>query len=60
MATASVLVLGSVPAMAEQTETKTAVPVRKQKLPKRRIPDRSQGRYVLEDGIYTAEFDTDS
>ena len=58
MASASVLVLGSVPAMAKTDETKTESGEEAETSGEKDTDaDKAD---TLEDGVYTAEFDTDS
>ena len=62
MVSASVMALGSVPAMAKQIRKPNlpkTIPKRMQKLPMRKEADATKTD-TLEDGVYTAEFDTDS
>lgn len=58
MASASVLVLGSVPAMAKTDETKTESG-EEAEASEEKDTDAAKAD-TLEDGVYTAEFDTDS
>ena len=61
MASASVLVLGSVPAMAKTDETKTESGEEAEASEESEEKDTDAAKAdTLEDGVYTAEFDTDS